>query len=81
MVSTGKDGSGQAETVSGPGGRWSALPSLPNGTAVVNLDPGGGASALAVAGKILTTFKLDPAGVHWLRQGSASVPIQYGSST
>lgn len=81
VVSSVPGGGGQAETVTGPKATWSALPPLPRRTAVVNLDPGGGASALAVAGKVLTTFTLDPAGGHWLRQGTVSVPLQYGSST
>ncbi len=81
VVSSGAGGSGRAETVAGPQASWSALPPLPSQTAVVNLDPGGGASALAVAGKILTSFKLDLTGARWLRQSSVSVPIQYGSST
>ena len=81
VVSSGSGGRGLAETVAGPTAPWSALPPLPRRTAVVSLDPGGGASALTVAGKVLTTFGLLPAGGRWLRQGSVSVPIQYGSST
>ncbi len=81
VVTSRPRGGGRAETVTGPGAPWSVLPPLPRRTAVVNVDPGGGASALAVAGKFLTSFRLDPAGARWLRQGTVSVPLQYGSST
>lgn len=69
----------RVETVAGPGAAWSALPTAPAGTAAVVEAPGGQVDALAVAGRILTDFRLDAAGT-WRPVQSLRVPIGYGSS-
>jgi hypothetical protein len=73
-------GGGRAETISGAGGSWQALPSVPRGTAV--LAPGSGSGsydALAVRGSRLTVWQL--AGTAWAKAQVINVPIQYGSSS
>lgn len=70
-------GGGRAETVSGPGASWQALPSVPAGTAT--LAPGsGGYDALAVSGSRLTVWQLT--GAAWAQAQVINVPIEYGSS-
>ena len=70
-------GGGRAETVSGPGASWQALPSVPAGTAT--LAPGsGGYDALAVSGSRLTIWQLT--GAVWAQAQVINVPIEYGSS-
>jgi hypothetical protein len=70
-------GGGRAEAISGPGGSWQGLPSLPRGTAT--LAPGSqGYDALAVAGAKLTVWQLTAAG--WVKAQAINVPVQYGSS-
>jgi hypothetical protein len=70
-------GGGRAETISGPGGSWRALPGLPAGTAT--LAPGSSSyDALAVAGSRLTVWRLT-AGT-WAQVQVINVPITYGSS-
>jgi hypothetical protein len=72
-------GGGRAETISGPGASWQALPSVPTGTAT--LAPGSGAGtyeALAVSGSKLTVWRA--AGTAWAKAQVINVPIQYGSS-
>ena len=72
-------GGGRAETISGPGSAWQALPSVPTGTATLAPGTGsGGYDALAVAGSRLTVWRLN-AGA-WTKSQVISVPIQYGSS-
>jgi len=71
---------GRAETVTGPGGAWHALPALPAGRAVALALPAGGpAQALAATGGILTVWQV--AGSRWARAQTIKVPIQYGSSS
>jgi hypothetical protein len=72
-------GHGRAETISGPGSGWQALPSVPTGTATLAPGTGGGYDALAVAGSRLTVWQLG-AGA-WTKAQVISVPIQYGSSS
>jgi len=72
-------GGGRAETISGPGSAWQALPSVPTGTATLAPGTGGGYDALAVAGSRLTVWQLG-AGA-WTKAQVISVPIQYGSSS
>jgi hypothetical protein len=72
-------GGGRAETISGPGASWQALPPVPAGTAT--LAPGtdsGGYQALAVSGSRLTVWQV--AGTAWARVQVTNVPITYGSS-
>jgi hypothetical protein len=78
-------GGGRAETVSGPGASWQALPPVPTGTQVLvptgtaTLAPGsGGYDALAVSGSRLTVWQLT--GAAWARAQVINVPIAYGSS-
>jgi hypothetical protein len=71
---------GRAETISGPGAAWRALPALPAG--VATLAPGlsaGGYDALAVSGARLTVWRL--AGTAWAKVQVINVPIEYGSSS
>jgi hypothetical protein len=73
-------GDGRAETISGPGSAWQALPSAPAGTATLAPGTGsGGYDALAVAGSRLTVWQLN-AGA-WAKTQVINVPIQYGSSS
>jgi hypothetical protein len=78
-------GGGRAETVSGPGDSWQALPPVPAGTQVLvpagtaTLAPGsGGYDALAVSGSRLTVWQLT--GAAWAQAQVINVPIAYGSS-
>jgi hypothetical protein len=78
-------GGDRAETVSGPGASWQALPPVPTGTQVLvpagtaTLAPGsGGYDALAVSGSRLTVWQLT--GATWARAQVINVPIEYGSS-
>ena len=72
-------GGGRAETISGPGSAWRALPALPTGTATLAPGPGsGGYDALAVSGSRLTVWRL--AGTAWAKVQVINVPISYGSS-
>ena len=80
VVTAGAKTAGLAHRISGPGAPWSTLPILPARTATVAVGPTG-ATALAVDGAKLTIFNLDPSGTSWLRGGTVSVPLQYGSST
>ena len=75
-------GGGRAETISGAGGSWQALPPVPPDTAT--LAPSGAATgggsydALAAYGSTLTVWRLTRAA--WAKVQLISVPIQYGSS-
>ena len=73
---------GRAQTVSGPGGAWTALPALPPVAAghsvALALPAGGGTEALAADAGIMTVYRL--AGAHWAKAQTIRVPIQYGSS-
>jgi hypothetical protein len=72
-------GGGRAETISGPGSGWRALPPVPAGTATLAPGPGsGGYDALAVAGSKLTVWQL--AAGAWTKVQVINVPISYGSS-
>jgi hypothetical protein len=72
-------GGGRAQTVTGPGGAWHALPALPAGHFVaLALPPGGPAEALAADGGTLTVWQV--AGARWAKVQTIKVPIQYGSS-
>jgi hypothetical protein len=75
-------GRGRAETISGSGGSWQALPTVPAGTATLAPGPGSGSGiydALAVSGSRLTVWRLT-AGA-WVKVQVIKVPIQYGSSS
>jgi len=73
-------GGGRAETISGPGASWQALPSVPSGTATLAPGSGSGAyDALAVSGSKLTVWQLT--GASWTKAQVISVPIEYGSSS
>ena len=80
-------GDGRAETISGAGAAWRALPPVPAGTQVLvppgpaTLAPGTGGSydALAVAAARLTVWRL--AGGAWAKVQLINVPIEYGSSS
>jgi hypothetical protein len=73
-------GGGRAETISGPGGSWQALPALPGGTATLAPGSGsGGYDALAVSGSRLTVWQEAAAG--WTKVQVINVPIEYGSSS
>jgi hypothetical protein len=71
---------GRAETVTGPGAKWQALPTLPTGHAVaVALPAAGPAQALAADGGTLTVWQVS--GSRWATVQTIKVPIQYGSSS
>jgi hypothetical protein len=70
---------GRAETISGTGGSWQALPAVPAGTATLAPGPGGSYDALAVAGSKLTVWRL--ARGAWAQVQRINVPIEYGSSS
>jgi hypothetical protein len=70
---------GRAETVSGSGGSWQALPTVPAGTATLAPGPGGSYDALAVAGSRLTVWRLTKGA--WAQVQRINVPISYGSSS
>jgi hypothetical protein len=73
-------GGGRAETVSGPGSAWRALPALPSDVATLAPGPSaGGYDALAVSGSRLTVWRL--AGTAWAKAQVINVPIAYGSSS
>jgi hypothetical protein len=74
-------GGGRAETISGAGGSWQALPGLPAGTATLAPGTGGGYDALAVSGSALTVWQLAKAAPGWTKVQVVNVPIQYGSSS
>jgi hypothetical protein len=70
----------RAETVTGPGASWQALPPLPAGTATVTSGPAGGISALAVHRAKLTVWSLTSGATSWHEAQILKVPIQFGSS-
>ncbi|MBV9446104.1 MAG: hypothetical protein JO345_09450 [Streptosporangiaceae bacterium] len=70
---------GRAETISGPGGAWQALPKAPNGTAAIALGTATALQALAVSGGTATIWQLS--GASWTKVQMISVPIQSGSSS
>jgi hypothetical protein len=73
-------GGGRAETVSGPGSAWRALPTPPTGVATLAPGPSvDGYDALAVSGSRLTVWRL--AGTAWAKAQVINVPIAYGSSS
>jgi len=73
-------GGGHAETISGSGGSWQALPPAPARTATLAAGPTAGSyDALAVSGSRLTVWRLD-AGA-WTKVQVINVPIEYGSSS
>jgi hypothetical protein len=75
-------GSGRAETISGAGGSWRALPTVPAGAQALAPGTGGGYDALAVSGgSRLIVWQLGPAATAWARVQVVSVPIQYGTSS
>jgi photosystem II stability/assembly factor-like uncharacterized protein len=73
---------GRAETISGPGGAWQALPAVPAGT--TTLAPGSGTGtgsyeALAASGSKLTVWRLAQGA--WAKVQLINVPVEYGSSS
>ena len=79
LLATSRGGTDRAETISGPGGSWRALPAVPAGTATLAPASGGGYQALAVSGAKLTVWQLT--GSAWARTQLINVPIEYGSSS
>ena len=72
-------GGRRAETISGSGSAWRALPALPAGVATLAPGPSaGGYDALAVSGSHLAVWRL--AGTAWAKVQVIDVPIEYGSS-
>ena len=83
-------GGGRAETISGAGGSWQALPPVPPGTVTLappgtaTLAPGStatggdGYDALGVSGSKLTVWRLAQGA--WTQVQLITVPIAYGSS-
>jgi hypothetical protein len=69
-----------AETISGPGGSWRALQTLPAGTATLAMDSSGQFHALVTHGATLTDWRLNPGASQWHRAQTINVPIQFGSS-
>lgn len=69
----------RADTISGAGGAWRALPAVPPGTATLAPGPDGSYDALAVAGTKLTVWRLTNGA--WALLQRFSVPIEYGSSS
>ncbi len=72
---------GQAATIGGPKQQWLLLPPTPAHTSVLAPGPGNAIDALAVAGSMLTVWRLDRGATIWTKAQSMSVPIQYGSSS
>jgi hypothetical protein len=76
---------GRAETITGPGAGWRALPPVPAGTQALapagtaTLAPGGSYEALATSGSKLTVWRLADAA--WTKVQLINVPIQSGSSS
>jgi hypothetical protein len=70
---------GRAETISGPGAAWQALPAVPAGTATLAPGPGGAWDALATSGSDLTVWRLTQGA--WAQVQLIKVPIEYGSSS
>ena len=63
-----------------PGGKWTELPTPPNGTATIARESGGRLSALVVDGTSLVDWELGGAG-HWVQSTTLQVPILYGASS
>jgi hypothetical protein len=80
MLAGGPAGTAGAQTISGPGGPWHALPTLPAGTAALAIGSAGQFDALVTRGSTLTGWRLDPGSTQWHSAQSINVPIQYGSS-
>jgi hypothetical protein len=70
---------GRAETISGPGAAWQALPTVPARTATLAPGPGRAWDALAVSGSDLTVWRLAQGA--WAQLQLIKVPIEYGSSS
>jgi len=77
----GADAATSAESVTGPGMPWVALPSPPKGTASVSAGPSGTFDALAVDSRELVDWRLDTTTHSWTRLQKLHVPLAYGSST
>jgi len=73
--------SGRAETISGSGWSWRALPALPVGTAGLTLGSSGQVDALATHSTKLTDWRLDVRATAWHVDQIINVPIQFGSSS
>lgn len=71
-------GGGRAAVISGPGGTWQTLPAVPGHTTALAL-PGGETDSFAVAGDVLTVWRLS-AGA-WTKAQVIHVPIVAGSSS
>jgi hypothetical protein len=71
---------GRGDEITGPGGRWRALPPLPARTATLALGPAGQLEALAADAATLTVSQLTAAGTGWSRLQQVNVTIPYGSS-
>lgn len=72
--------SGRAETITGPGAAWRALPRLPAHTSVLAFGPAASIDALATFGSKLTIWSLAAGSAGWRQAQTMHVPVQYGSS-
>jgi hypothetical protein len=70
----------RAETITGPGAAWRALPALPPGTATLTPGTQGRFDALAVHRTRLTVWQLGPGTADWRATQAVNVPVQFGSS-
>ena len=80
MLAGARAQTGPAQTISGPGGSWRALQTLPTGTATLAMDSSGRFHALVTHGAALTDWRLDPGASQWRSAQTINVPIQFGSS-
>jgi hypothetical protein len=70
----------RGETIAGPTATWTALPSLPTGTATLAQGPGGQVEALVAAHNSMTDWRLGAGGAGWSELQLIRVAIPYGSS-
>jgi hypothetical protein len=68
-----------ASTDTGPGGMWTPLPPLPDGTQAV-VSSAAGTDALTVASTALADWRLDQGSHAWTKEQQLVVPIEFGSS-
>jgi hypothetical protein len=67
-------------SVTGPGGSWHRLASLPAHSQTLALGAAGRVDALAAAGTTFTDWAQSPGSASWAKAQTLHVPIQYGSS-
>ncbi len=71
---------GRAETISGPGANWRALPTLPAKAATLALGPAGQLEALTASGDSFEAWQLAATGAAWGQPQHINVAVPYGSS-